>query len=150
MSSIRKTSNSAISPVPEPIQRLAALYSEHLGAVAFPEVDAARLEGLVASVVEHAQALAVAEQALAEARDAHARAQAELNYAAKRGLGYARVFVADDETLSAAFAEIQLGRPASPTRRAKKTKRKRPPNRSDGVTKLPFKGDEGEATSGAA
>ncbi len=149
MSSADKSPKSSSSAVPEPIQRLVSLYAEHLGDVAFPEVDAARLEALVESVVSHARAVAVAEQALAEAREAHARVQAQLSIAAKRGLGYARVFVAEDEDLSAAFAQIELGRPSSPARRTKTTtKRKRAPTRDAGVTKLPFK--DAEATSGAA
>jgi hypothetical protein len=138
----------ARSAVPEPVDRLAALFAEFLPDVAFPGVDAARLESLVQSVVAHAAALAAAEVALAEARDAHARVHAELMAASKQALGYARVYAAGDPPLLAALADVQIGPPASPSRVKKAPRKPRAVRRDNGVTKLPL--CDAEATSGAA
>jgi hypothetical protein len=138
------TSRTAVS---DPIRQLVTVFAEDLSDVLFPEIDAQMLASLVRCVETRAETLAQAEADLAAARQAHAQAHAELLRAADRGLGYARVFAADDPKLSAKLADISLGR----TKPVKQTKRRARRGRSEpeGVTKLPFAGAS-EPASGAA
>ena len=140
------TTRSAVS---DPIRQLVALFAEDLPDVLFPEVDAQMLASLVRTVEARADTLAQAEADLAAARQAHAEAHVELTQAAEKGLGYARVFAADNPELSAKLAEISLTR-AKPVKGPAKTRRPRR-NRTEpeGITKLPFAGSH-EQASGAA
>jgi hypothetical protein len=129
----------ARSGVAEPVLQLVSVFAEHLPQVRFPGVDAQRLAALVEDVQTRADALAEAEAALLGAREAHATASAELSRTARAGLGYARVYAADDARLDAALGEIDLGPSSAP--RTTKTKRKpRAPRGDDRITKLPFTG----------
>jgi hypothetical protein len=143
----KNTVTTTRSAVPDPIRQLVALFAEALPDVLFPEVDAQMLASLVRTVEARAETLAQAEADLAAARQAHAEAHAELTRAADKGLGYARVFAADDPALSAKLTEIVLGR-TKPVKRPK-TRSRRTRSEPEGVTKLPF-ASTSEPASGAA
>jgi hypothetical protein len=137
------TTRSAVS---DPIRQLVELFAEDLPEVLFPDVDAQMLASLVRTVEARAETLAQAEADLAAARQAHAEVHAELVRAADKGLGYARVYAADDAALSAKLADISLHR-AKPTKRTDARSRRRRAE-PEGITKLPFA--PSEPTTGAA
>lgn len=138
----------ARSAVAEPVLQLVSIFAEHLPQVRFPGIDAERLAALVDAVQTHAAVLAEAEAALITAREAHAAANAELSRAARAGLGYARVYAADDAPLGAALGEIDLG-PSSGSRTTKTKRKPRARRGDDRITKLPFAGAP-EPTSAAS
>ena len=125
------------SAVSAPVAALIELFQVALPEVEFPDVDAARLAQLAAALETSAQRLAAAEQALADARQAHASAYQALRTAAARGLGYARIYASDDESLLQRLAAIELDestrRKAPPKRRGKRSRAK-----TADVTELPL------------
>ncbi len=128
-------SQSPNSAVSEPIQRLIALFTQHLAGIAFPDVDATRLESLAGEVRTQAERVAWARAELASAEGALASASAALDEGAARGLGYAKVFAGDDEDLREQLESIRLdGRKkvAAPRKRRtpkteKRDRKKAPP-----------------------
>ena len=123
--------------VPEPISKLIAVFDDHLPGVEFPGVSAESLRTQAETVEAAADALAAAELALKQARAEHAEAYRALEAAATQGLGYARVFAADDEHLTEALGGLELkparGRKLPPKKRGRKPKAK-----LDNVAELPL------------
>jgi len=123
--------------VPEGISQLIDTFEAHLADVEFPGVTAAALREQAEAVDEAARTIAATEVALREARASHAEQYGALKEAATRGLGYARVYAADDESLRETLGGIEL----EPKRRrapAKKTRARKPKKPPNNVAELPL------------
>ena len=123
--------------VPEPISKLIEVFEDRLPEVEFPGVTAASLRVQAETVDAAADALAAAELALKQARAEHAEAYRALETAATRGLGYARVFAADDEQLAEALGSLEL-KPARGRKLAPKKRGRKPKAKPDNVAELPL------------
>ncbi len=126
--------------VPEPIHALIDLFEAQLPDVEFPGVNAASLRQQATAVDAAAQAVAEAELALRHARATHAEAYGALRTAAEQGLGYARVFAAENAELSEALGAVQL-RPAKPKRMPPKKRGRKPKAHPDNVAELPLQAE---------
>lgn len=123
--------------VPEPVNALIEVFEAQLPDVEFPGVSAQLLRSQATTVDEAARAVAEAETALKQARSAHAEAFAALRAAAERGMGYARVYATDDETLTQALGAIEL-KPARTRRLPPKKRARKPKAKPDNVAELPL------------
>lgn len=124
------------SAVSAPIRQLIDVFSQQLPEVAFPGVSASSLAEQAATLESTAKALASAEQAMAVARQAHADAHAELKRSAELGIGYAKVYASEDETLREQLEAIDL---KGSTRRKLPPKRKgRKRGKASNVAELPL------------
>ena len=129
------------SRVPKPIEQLVEVFETHLGEVTFPGVTAATLREQADALAEASQRLEDAQAELERAQAAHSDAMGTLQTAAHRGLGYARVFGADDPELTQALKSISLSSKTKGAKRLPPKKRARPSKgRVDNVAKLPVQG----------
>ncbi len=129
-------SQNAREAVPEATHALLALFSERLAEVKFPGIDAAELERLAGRSMEFATEVSALEEALEQVRSQLANARIELEAAARRGLGYAKVYAEDDPELLRGLDAIRLGVRA----------RGRPPgSKKKRMPKLPTEGDPKDA-----
>ncbi|MCA9669120.1 MAG: hypothetical protein KC503_26170 [Myxococcales bacterium] len=99
-----------ISPIPESVVAVVHLYHEHLGEVVFPDVDSAALDAAVDAVLRAEQAEQAAREALARARAELAERDEALYRMAQRALAYARVFADGQPELAARVDTISLRR----------------------------------------
>jgi hypothetical protein len=99
----------ASGTIPEPVERLIALFERELSGVEFPEVSVGALAQAVTEVqaaARHCESLraelAAAEGALESSRNALVRL-------AERGRAYAKVYAAEDAALTATLEGIRFG-----------------------------------------
>ncbi len=97
-----------LSPVPDGIQALLALFQHELGEIRFPALDAAVLAVAASKVrearLEVARCAAVLEAARAALRDA----QGDLLTKGQRALAYARIYAEDHPQLRERLGSIEL------------------------------------------
>lgn len=112
-------------PISGSVLELLALFDEALPEVAFPGVDAASLAALATRVRTQTERTAAALSELEAARAELSGARSELRDAAKRALGYAKVYAEGDPELSERVKAIKLSerKLAPPSRRPRKKRK---------------------------
>jgi hypothetical protein len=105
------------SPIQEAIRPVLELFATELSDVRFPDIDLAVLRETAASVAAQVDAVARAEEALAEARAILVQCEQALASKAARALAYARVYAEGDGALVSKIDAIAL--PRTPNRRAR-------------------------------
>lgn len=99
-------------PIPTAVKELLALFDGPLADVRFPDVDAASLRELAASVETAKQDVETAAQAWAAAKRAVDDRLEALVQKTQRTLAYARVYAEDKPELAATLAAVALPKPA--------------------------------------
>jgi aminoglycoside phosphotransferase len=132
-------------PVAADVAAVVELFTEDLAGVRFPGVDAESLGQSVEVVRARATDVDAMRAALDEAKSALAAAQADLRGLAARGLAYARVFAAGDESLAARVDAVALEGVAEP-RTVPRKRRARP---APEAAAEPSSGLHAEAGTGA-
>lgn len=109
---------SSMDVIPPPIQALLDLFDTTLADVRFADLDAKTLASLAAQVRSAGEAVALAQSALATARDTLQERQDALLLHAQRGIAYARVYAEHDEALAHRIDAIALPRQSKRARSA--------------------------------
>ncbi len=125
--------------VPTPIRSLAALFTDALPRVAFPDVDAAALAASVTKVDAAQAEVTRLEEELAKARAHLDTSRDDLVRLATRAHAYARVYVEDDEALRARIDEIAVPRAKSKSNAPKVVVTETSPSSSETLTPGPVK-----------
>lgn len=134
-----------LEPIPTEVRTFVELYGRSLEDVSFPDVDHATLASLIETVEQEATAVEAAARTLEQAREAYQRDRRMLLDKAQRGLGYAKVFAAHDESLLAALQELSIGEGTSKKKKATRGKRRKaPPRSASNVTQLPIEDKSSE------
>ncbi len=116
------------APVPASVQAVLDLFTTHLAAVTFPDVDAATLRARADELRAAASSVASAREALARALTETEARGAALADAAARAVAYARIYAAahpDRQPILAALARLAPPS-ASPSPAAEPRRRGRP------------------------
>jgi hypothetical protein len=101
--------------VPTPVRYLSELFTDALGDVKFPDVDAAGLAAAVTRVDALAADVARLEEELGRARAALDAGRDDLIRLAGRAHAYARVYAEDDEGLRTRLDAVSMPRPRART-----------------------------------
>lgn len=110
--------------IPTEIMDVLDFYKKSLKDVKFPDVDGDIFKVHIAEVKECGKEVDKIQSELDQARAKLEEAQSELRKKALKGIAYAKIYCADDDSLLAHIGALSLGHKTRPAKRPKRTKKR--------------------------